>query len=255
MKIRILGCGAATGVPSLSGGWGRCDPANPKNRRRRPSILVEQGDTRILVDTTPDLREQLLDAGVRSLNGVLYTHAHADHVHGIDDLREINRAMKAGIPVYAEAPVLDSIRHRFDYAFVPFDAEKYSMYKPLLEPCVIDGPFRVGEVDVLPFEQDHGYVKTTGFRFGRFAYSTDVIDLPEAAFDALAGVTTWVVGCLMEEPHQTHAHLDKVLGWIERIRPRRTILTHMSVRLDFDALAAVLPPGVEPACDGLEIEV
>jgi phosphoribosyl 1,2-cyclic phosphate phosphodiesterase len=250
MKVTILGSGAAGGVPSISRGWGSCDPANPRNRRRRPSILVEEGENRILVDTSPDCREQLLDAQVRALSGVLFTHDHADHLHGIDDLREVNRAMQAPLPIFAAPEVIDSIRRRFPYVLGSVE-DGQSIYKPMLEPHAVTGPFAVGGMTVVPFEQDHGYCRTSGFRFGDFAYSTDVVELPEASFAALAGVRVWVVGCLTFTPHPTHAHLDKVLEWIARVRPERAYLTHMTPTLDYDALRAQLPAGVEPAYDGL----
>ncbi|HTH16070.1 MAG TPA: MBL fold metallo-hydrolase [Magnetospirillum sp.] len=254
MKITVLGSGAAGGVPSISRGWGACDPANPRNRRRRPSILVEDGGARILVDTSPDCREQLIDAGVQRLDAVLYTHDHADHLHGIDDLREVNRAMKAPLPIFAAPEVMASIGQRFPYVMGSVK-EGESIYKPMLEPHEIRGPFSVAGVNIVPFDQSHGFCRTLGFRFGAFAYSTDVVDLPEESFAVLAGVRTWVVGCLTFDPHPTHAHLDKVLGWIERIKPEQAYLTHMTPSLDFEALRARLPANVEPAFDGLEITV
>lgn len=252
MKVTILGSGAAGGVPSISRGWGACDPANPRNRRRRPSILVEEGDTRLLVDTSPDCREQLLDAGVQRLSGVLYTHDHADHLHGIDDLREVNRAMAAPLPIYGAPEVIASIRARFPYVLGSVE-EGQSIYKPMLDPHEILGPFQVAGLTVTPLEQDHGFCRTLGFRMGDFAYSTDVVDMPPASFDTLAGVRVWVVGCLTTQPHPTHAHLDKVLDWIARIRPERAYLTHMTPSLDYDQLCARLPAGVVPAHDGLTI--
>lgn len=254
MKVTILGSGAAGGVPSISRGWGDCDPAQPRNRRRRPSILVEQGTTRILVDTGADCREQLLDAGVRHLSGVLYTHDHADHLHGIDDLREVNRAMQAPLPIFAAPEVAASIRQRFPYVLGSVE-DGQTIYKPMLEPHDICGPFTVGDVAVVPYDQDHGYCRTLGFRFGEFAYSTDVVDLPEDSFAALDGITTWVVGCLTYNPHPTHAHLDKVLGWIERVKPRRAFLTHMTPTMDYETLRARLPAGIEPAYDGMVLDV
>lgn len=254
MKVTILGSGAAGGVPSISRGWGSCDPAQPRNRRRRPSILVEEGDTRILVDTSPDCRDQLLDAGVRSLSAVLYTHDHADHLHGIDDLREVNRAMQAPLSIFAAPEVMESIRIRFPYVLGSVE-EGQSIYKPMLEPHEIDGPFVVGGVTVVPYDQDHGFLRTLGFRFGNFAYSTDVVELPKESFAALEGVHTWVVGCLTFAPHPTHAHLDKVLDWIARVRPQRAYLTHMTPSMDYDSLRARLPAGVEPAYDSLVLNV
>lgn len=254
MKLRVLGCGAAGGVPSISRGWGACDPANPRNRRTRTSMLVEDGGTSILVDTSPDLRAQLLDAEIRRLDAVLYTHDHADHLHGIDDLREVNRAMGAPLPIHAAPEVLDSIRARFPYVLGEV-GEGQPIYKPMLLPHEIGGRFTVAGTKIVPFDQDHGYGRTLGFRFDAAAYSTDLVELPEESFSALEGIKVWVVGCLTFNPHPTHAHLDKVLGWIERIKPERAFLTHMTPGLDYEALKARLPAHVEPAYDGLVIEV
>lgn len=254
MRVTILGCGGSTGVPAIGNRWGACDPADPKNHRRRASILVETQGTRILVDTTPDLREQLLDAQVSRLDAVLYTHAHADHSHGIDELREICRLMDAPVPIFADAKTLDDLQQRFAYCFTPLTQEAI-YYKPVLVPHVIDGRFRVGPVEVVPFEQDHGFSTSQGFRFGRFAYSTDVVRLDEAAFAALEGIDVWVVDCVRVDPHPVHAHLPLTLSWIERVKPRRAILTHMNNTLDYQALSRRLPPGVEPGYDGLMIDV
>lgn len=256
MKITVLGCGAAGGVPMISIGWGACDPGNPRNRRRRPSILVEEGGTTILVDTSPDLRDQLLDAGVRHLDAVLYTHGHADHVHGIDDLREVNRAMGRSIDMFADAATLAEIEARFAYAFTPIGPGAKTIYKPLLDSHVLDGPFAVGGMEIVPFDQDHGYSRSTGFRFGaRAAYSTDVLDMPQASFDLLAGLDLWIVGCLVDTPHETHAHVAKVLDWVARLKPKLTVVTHMSPRLDYETLKAGLPCGIIPAYDGLTLTV
>ncbi len=254
MKVTILGCGGAGGVPMISHGWGDCDPGNPRNRRRRSSILVEQGETRLLVDTTPDLRDQAIEAGIRRLDAVLYTHGHADHTHGIDDLREINRAMGGPLDVYGDKGTLDGLVSRFAYVFESLDTTQYPIYKPMLVPRLIEGAFQVGEVAVTPFEQDHGYGRSLGFRFGPVAYSTDVVELPAEAFEILHKVPVWIVGCLTWNPHQTHAHVDKVLDWVDRIRPGLTLLTHMSIRLDYDDLCRKLPAHVRPAHDGLVIE-
>lgn len=264
LRLTILGCGAAPGVPSVSRGWGRCDPQNPRNRRRRASVLVaptgQGGGTStappLLVDTTPDLREQLLDAGVSALSAVLYTHAHADHLHGLDDLREVNRAMGGPLDIYADADTLAVVRDRFPYVLTPQAEGACSIYKPLLVPHLVDGPFSVAGVPVTPFRQDHGVMATLGFRFGsELAYSTDVVTLDEAAFRALEGVETWVVGCLGRDPHPTHAHVDKVLDWADRIGPRRVILTHLGLGLDYDSLRRSLPNGVEPAYDGQVLDI
>ncbi len=255
MKLTILGCGGAGGVPMVSVGWGRCDPAEPKNRRLRPSVLCREGDFTCLIDTGPDLRQQLLNAEVQRLDAVFFTHGHADHTHGIDDLREVNRVMRAAIPAYGTAETLADIRQRFDYVFQPLDLDKVPVYKPWLTPEPIAGErFRAGPWEVTAIDQDHGYGRTTGFRIGNCAYCTDVWQFPERSMELLQGLDCWVVGCLLDEPHPTHADLDKVIGWAERLRPKRTILTHMSPRLDYNALLARLPQGMEPAYDGMVID-
>jgi len=254
MKATLLGCGASWGVPAIGPNWGRCDPGDPRNRRRRGSLLVESRGARLLIDTSPDLREQLLDAGVAGLEAVLLTHAHADHLHGIDDIRMINRLIKRPLPLYADAATLAELRTRFGYVLRPV-AEGGPFYKPTLEPHEITGKFAAAGLAIVPFAQDHGYSTTLGFRIGALAYSTDVTELDDDAFAALAGVEVWIVDCLRREAHPTHSHLAKTLGWIERLRPRRAVLTHMDQSLDYRELAAELPPGVEPGCDGLVIEL
>jgi phosphoribosyl 1,2-cyclic phosphate phosphodiesterase len=254
--VTVLGCGPSWGVPRIGGDWGACDPANPKNRRRRASVLVEEGGSAVLVDTSPDLREQLLDAKVRGLDAVLYTHAHADHLHGIDDLRMVNRLIRKPLPIYAAAQTLAQIRERFGYVFGPGgDETKIGFYKPVLEPYEIDGPFTAAGLAVTPVSQDHGFSRTLGFRIKKFAYSTDVIRLDESAFAALAGIELWIVDCLRREPHVTHSHLDNTLDWIAKVRPRRAILTHMDESVDYDELRQILPAGVEPGYDGLAVEI
>jgi len=256
MRVTMLGCGPSWGVPRIGGIWGACDPTNPKNRRRRVSVMVEEGGATLLIDTSPDLRAQLLDAGVRRIDAVLFTHAHADHLHGIDDLRSVNRLMKKALPIYADAETLTAIRQRFGYVLTPSPGPAGpGFYKPVLEPVVIEGPFTVACIPVTPFAQDHGFSTTLGFRFGQFAYSTDVIELSDDAFAALAGVEVWIVDCVRREPHVTHSHLAKTLGWIARLKPRRAILTHMDESLDYATLSRELPPGTEPGYDGLVIDL
>ncbi len=254
MRVTVLGCGGSGGVPLIGGHWGACDPTNPRNRRLRVSALVEKGEIRVLIDTSPDLRQQLLDAGVGRLDAVLYTHDHGDHLNGIDDLRTVNRNLGGPLDVYADASTLEAIRERFGYVFDPVPPGGI-IYKPWLIPHEVSGPFTIGDIEVRPFRQDHGHTDTLGYRLGPIAYSTDVVELPEEAFEVLAGVKVWIVDCLQYEPHSTHAHLDKALSWIARVRPRRAVLTHMSARVDYDDLAGRLPAGVEPAYDGLAIEV
>lgn len=253
MKVTILGCGGSGGVPVIGGYWGQCNPHNPKNRRRRVSILVQQGDTNILVDCGPDVREQLISAQVTKVDAVIITHAHADHCHGIDDVRRLFWLNNnTPVPVYATAVDMDEVQRRFDYAFKPFDYG-FGWHAPLV-PRVITGPFRVGDLEILPFPQIHGRRISQGLRIGDFAYSTDLNVMTEENFAALAGVKLWIVDCIREEPdHPAHSWLSQTLGWIERVGPKQAYLTHMDIHLDYDETLAKCPPGVEPAYDGLEI--
>lgn len=255
MRVTILGCGASGGVPLLGCDCAVCAATDQRNHRRRSSVLIEAGAVRLLVDASPDLRAQLLEARVARLDAVLFSHAHADHCHGIDDLRLVCRAMDAALAAYATPDTLDELRRRFGYAFDP-RGHAAGWFKPALEARVIDGPFEIGGLSVVPFEQLHGPRFTTlGFRVGGFAYSTDVSDLDEPAFDALAGIDTWVVDCQSRVPSYVHSHVERTLGWIGRVRPRRAVLTHMGHELDFAGLAGELPSGVEPGYDGLVLDV
>lgn len=254
MKVTVLGCGPSWGVPALGPDWGRCDPADPRNRRRRCSLLVESRGANLLIDMAPDLRQQLLDADIARIDAVLLTHAHADHLHGIDDLRMASSLGRQEIPLFAAADTLAEVEQRFAYALRPVPPGR-RVYRPALTPHEIDGPFDAGGLQVVPFTQSHGYGTTTGFRIGGLAYSTDVVALDEAAFAVLAGIELWVVDCLRRTEHPTHSHLAKTLAWIERVKPRRAVLTHMDQSLDYRELTAELPPGVEPGYDGLAIEL
>ncbi|MDA1325959.1 MAG: MBL fold metallo-hydrolase [Proteobacteria bacterium] len=256
MKITILGCGPSSGVPTIIGDWGDCDPDNPKNRRRRPSIVVQQDDTTVLVDTSPDLREQLISAGIREIDAVLYTHEHADHVMGIDDLRAVRRHMGRNIDAYAAPDVLDGLRKRFGYLFSEIQ-DPEDLYRPILDSHVIHGPISIGSFAAIhPIDQDHGICSSLGFRFGKFAYSTDVVDFPEGSLDALKGIDLWIVDSLRDGPlHPTHANLERTLEWIDVVKPKRAILTHMNFQADYDKMAAACPAGVEPGYDGMVIEV
>lgn len=255
MKITILGCGGSGGVPMIGGHWGDCDPKNPKNRRLRASVLVEEGDVSLLIDTSPDIREQLLQNNVQKLSAVLYTHAHADHCHGIDDLRTMNWHMKAPIDIYGDAHTINEITQRFQYIFHPRpEVERY--YKPALAPHVITmDPLEFPPLTVTPFEQNHGYMNILGYRIGNFAYSTDCKSLSDAAFKTLEGLDTWVVDCARRKEHPTHSHLAQTLAWIERARPKRAFLTHMGTDLDYTTLCKELPPHIRPAYDGLKIDI
>lgn len=255
-RFTILGCGSSGGVPRLGGLWGECDPADPRNHRRRCSLLIEQtgdaGTTRVLIDTSPDLRAQLLDANVGVLDGVVYTHAHADHVHGLDDLRQIVFNTKRRLPVWADGPTQDSLLSRFGYAFVQPEG---SPYPPILEMHGIDGEVTVdgpgGAVRLQPFKVAHGAIDALGFRVGDVAYLPDVAEIYDAAWPLLAGLDCWIVDALRRRPHPTHAHLDRTLGWIARAAPRRAVLTNMHIDLDYAAVAAETPDHVVPAHDGM----
>lgn len=257
-QVTILGCGSSGGVPRPALGWGVCDPNNPRNRRRRTSILVEQGDpgrlTRILVDTSPDLREQLLDAGVDWLDGVLYSHIHADHTHGIDDLRALVIHRRRRIDAFLDEATARGMHGRFGYCF---KTPPGSDYPPILnehrlmpgQAITIHG--EGGAIDVLPYLQEHGDISSLGFRFGDFAYSADLKNLPPASAALLEGLDTWVLDALRYAPHPSHFSLDEALAWVERLRPRRAVLTNLHADLDYDELRAKLPPHVEPAYDGM----
>ncbi len=206
MKLTILGCGTSGGVPRMPEFWGACDSKNPKNRRLRASVLVEEGDTRIVIDTTPDFRAQMLAAKVQSLDAVFYTHDHADHVHGIDDLRGFFQQTRKKIPIYSDAQTLSEIKHKFEYIF-----HIRSGYPAMCHARELKGATTIGNLKVIPFEQGHGSSISLGYRFGEIAYSTDLNRLPETAFDALKGVKVWVVDALRYAPHPTHSHLEQTL--------------------------------------------
>lgn len=253
MRVTILGCGTSGGVPRVGGDWGACDPKEPKNRRRRCSILVEERGTKVLIDTSPDLREQMLDAEVKELDAVLWTHDHADQCHGIDDLRAYwLHARGKPVNAWSNQRTLDSLQQRFGYCF---EQPPGSMYPPIIRPHLLDGPLGIGPLEFVPFEQDHGFgTVSLGFRFGPIGYSNDVVELSDAAFAVLEGVEVWIVDAMRYKPHPTHAHVQRTLGWIERLKPKRAVLTNMHIDLDYQTLRNELPAGVEPAYDGMVIE-
>jgi len=262
LKFTILGCGSSGGVPRPALGWGDCDPRNPKNRRRRCSLLVEQsngvGSTRVLVDTSPDLREQLLAADVDWLDGVLFTHEHADHTHGIDDLRALFLRHRRRIDAYVDAATSQVLNARFGYCFV---TPAGSNYPPILNehrispgrPIIITGTG--GAIRALPFAQDHGDIASLGFRVGGVAYSSDLRDLPAESILVLKGLDLWIVDALRYKPHPSHFSVDEALDWIKRLAPRRAILTNLHSDLDYADLRRRLPSHVEPAYDGLRVEI
>lgn len=252
--VTILGCGSSGGVPRLGGKWGACDPENPKNSRLRCSLLIEQtatkGTTRVLIDTTPDMRAQLLSAKIGALDAVVYTHAHADHVHGLDDLRMIVINMRKRLPVWADATTKADLLTRFGYAF---ETPTGSSYPPILDMNEITGAFAVegagGEINFMPFEVAHGSINALGFRVGDMAYLPDVSDIPNKAWSHLQNLKLWIVDALRYEPHSSHTHVEKTLGWIKLAKPEHSIITNMHVDLDYTTLQSELPPGVEPAFD------
>ena len=258
LTFTILGCGSSGGVPRLGGIWGDCDPTNPKNRRRRCSLLVTretaEGTTRVLIDTSPDMREQLLDAEVSTLDGVVYTHSHADHMHGIDDLRQIVQNTRQRLPVWADGPTQEALLSRFGYAFVQPEG---SPYPPILDLHTIDGPVTVpgagGPITFTPFRADHGSMDALGFRIGPLAYLPDAVDIPAESWPTLEGLDCWIVDALRRKPHPTHAHLDMTLGWIAKAKPTRAVITNMHIDLDYETLRAELPPHITPAFDGMTI--
>jgi phosphoribosyl 1,2-cyclic phosphate phosphodiesterase len=273
LKFTILGCGSSSGVPRPALGWGDCDPKNPKNRRRRTSLLVErfpslnpaphagegrQAATRILIDTSPDLREQLLDADVNWVDGVFYTHEHADHTHGIDDLRSLFIKRRQRVDVYLDEQTAAMMQTRFSYCF---KSPPGSEYPPIVTehrlaagtPVVIEG--EGGAVTALPILQEHGDIPSLGFRFGNVAYSCDLSGLPPQSIAALADLDVWIVDALRYRPHPSHFSLDDALAWIDRLKPRRAILTNLHADLDYEVLRGKLPAHVVPAFDGMSITI
>ena len=262
LTLRILGCGSSGGVPRVGSGWGACDPGDPRNRRRRCSVLVERtgpgGTTRVLVDTSPDLREQLLDAEVGHLDAILFTHAHADHTHGIDDVRPLVIAMRRRIPVHADDATAALLRRRFGYCF---ETPPGSAYPPILDLVRLDPAVGVtvegagGPVMAAAFAMAHGSEEALGFRFGPIAYAPDVSTMPRDSAARLQALDTLVIDALRDTPHPTHYSVSDALALIAAVRPRRAVLTNLHTDLDYAALARRLPPTIVPAYDGLAVTV
>ncbi len=258
MKFTILGCGSSGGVPRLGGNWGECDPQNPKNNRRRCALMVQRitagGTTNILIDTSPDMRNQLLDAEIGHLDAVVYTHAHADHTNGLDDLRQYVLKQRAQMPVYADTLTSDALLDRFNYAFVQ---PKGSMYpailelNPLQEVTRIDGAG--GVIEFMSLDVDHGSMPAKGFRIGDLAYIPDVITIPDQTWPKLAGLDCWIIDALRRTPHATHTHLSNTIDWINRIKPKQAIITNMHIDLDYNDVMAETPENTVPAYDGMTI--
>jgi phosphoribosyl 1,2-cyclic phosphate phosphodiesterase len=263
LLVTILGCSASPGVPRIGNDWGACDPAEPRNVRSRCALLIERFDggerpTRILVDTGPDLRAQLLAARVDHLDGVLYTHHHADHTHGIDDLRAFFLNTRRLVDIYADAPTYERLFEAFAYCFRTAPG---SFYPPILRrhPMAAGTPLTIagagGPVEMLPFRQTHGDIDSLGFRVGGIAYSCDISDLPAESLPAVGGLDVWIINALRYTPHPSHLTVEQSLAWIERLKPRRGVLTHLHSDLDYAALKRSLPANVEPAFDGMQIEL
>ncbi len=260
-RLTLMGCGSSTGVPRVGGDWGSCDPKNPKNRRRRSAALIEKRTagrtTTVLIDTGPDLREQLLTAGTKHIDGVLYTHDHADHTHGIDDLRMIAYAMKKRIPVWADEITRANLLARFGYCF---EMPPGRNYPPILrmhdavsgEIVGVEG--EAGRVEIMPVLQVHGEIPSFGFRCGNVLYSPDISSLPDTSFPLVEGLDVWIIDALRYQPHPSHLTVGQALEWIGRVKPKRAILTHLHIDLDYEALRRELPDHVVPAYDGMVVE-
>ena len=260
----ILGCASSGGVPRIGNVWGVCDPNEPRNRRRRCALLIEgwsaedAGPTRVLIDTGPDIREQLLDAQVDRVDAVLYTHAHADHIHGIDDLRVLALHNRKRVDVYFTPETGDRLKEAFGYCFA---TPPGSDYPPILnaheiaagDRLVVDGPG--GSIEVLAFEQEHGNITSLGFRVADFAYSVDLSGFPDESLPAITGLWMWVLDALRPTPHPSHLSLPESLEWIERMTPKRVVLSDLHIDLDYRQLEAETPAHVTPAFDGMRIDV
>ena len=260
LTLTILGCGSSAGVPRPALGWGACDPDNPRNRRRRCSLLVEQtsgeGTTRVVIDTSPDLREQLIDANVDHIDAVFLTHEHADQTHGIDDLRSVVMHQRRRIPVYQNQSTSKDIVHRFSYCFI---APPGSDYPPILthraieggESCSIEG--KGGTLTLSAFNVQHGHIPALGFRIGNAAYTPDLNDIPHESWPALENLDLWIVDGLRYTAHPSHFSVKDALSWIDRFKPRRAVITNMHADLDYEVLRQKLPHGVIPAYDGMKL--
>lgn len=258
LKFTIMGCGSSGGVPRLGGNWGECDPKNPKNNRRRCSMLVERitkaGTTTVLIDTSPDMRNQLLDANVGHLDAVIYTHAHADHTNGLDDLRQYVLMQRAQIPVYADKMTKDALLDRFNYAFVQVEN---SIYPAILQMNDLQEITRIngagGEIEFMALDVDHGVMTTKGFRVEYLAYIPDVVVIPDHTWPKLAGLDCWIIDALRRTPHKTHTHLSNTIDWIEMLKPKHAVITNMHVDLDYEDVMSETPDNTVPAFDGMTI--
>ena len=262
MHFTILGCGSSPGVPRIGGDWGNCDPNNPKNRRRRASLLIEKfgadGKTVVVVDTGPDFREQMIGANIGSADAVIYTHSHADHIHGIDDLRSFVINTRERVQVWADKVTSDRLHESFGYCF---KTPEGSYYPAILEehritagkPFVIEG--KGGSIEIMPFEQLHGGIISLGFRIGALAYCSDVSGFDERALPHLNDLDIWIIDALQYKEHPSHLNLVQTLEWIDKLKPGRAILTHMHTPLDYQTVMNETPDHVEPAYDGMILKI
>jgi len=261
LAVTILGCGSSAGVPRVGQGWGACDPKNSKNRRRRCALFVERTNaegarTQVLIDMGPDLRAQLLDLNIDRLDAILLTHSHADHTHGIDEVRPLVIMHRQRMDLYMDAATSAVVRSHFGYIF---ETPEGSYYPPLLndkrlvpgDPVTIGGPG--GDITFLPFRLSHGEIDALGFRIGDFAYTPDLNGIPAESEAYLQGLKLWIVDALRYTPHPSHFSVPETLDWIEKLRPERAILTNLHTDLDFEQLRHKLPPHIEPAYDGMRI--
>lgn len=257
MRVTILGCGSSGGSPLVGCGCSVCKSTNPKNRRLRASIWVEIDNVSFLIDASPDLRQQALCAGIKKVDALLFTHSHADHVHGIDEMRSFNYIKDDSIPAYGDAVTMVELKERFPYIFQPKPEKVW--FRPSLEPHIFpDLPVQEVNIQGIPItliEQRHGKIRTIGYRFGNLAYCTDVDVFPDASLEALSGLDVWIIDCLRYRESYSHSTLETTLRWIEAVKPKQAILTHMAHDFDYDRLLEELPPGVVPAYDGMVIEL
>ena len=262
LTFTILGCGSSMGVPRVALGWGSCDPNNPKNRRRRCSLMVErvQGQgkvTRALIDCSPDLRAQLLDAEVDWIDGVLVTHEHADHTHGIDDLRPLFVSKRRRVDVYLDEPTSRAMHARFGYCFMTPPGSEYppiAHERRLVPGQAITISGQGGDIEVMPVLQNHGDIPSLGFRIGNVAYSADIKYLPDESLPLMAGLDVWIVDALRRAPHPSHLNLDEALYWIDRMKPKRAVLTNLHTDMDYAVLTAELPIHIAPGFDGMTFD-
>ncbi len=258
MRITMLGCGTSVGVPALGqAGWGSCDPNDSRNRRQRCAVLVEVNGTTILIDAGPDIRKQLLPHELKKIDAVLITHTHSDHVAGLDDLRAFYWPDRKDIQIYATEHHGSDIVARFPYLFTKNPESPSYFVPPMTLNHVCAGQrLQIGSCLIDVLHQEHGNTTSLGFLFnGKFAYSTDVIDMPDTVFERISGVDLWIVEALRSEPHSSHSHFSQTFSWIDRVKPKRAILTHLGLEADYKSLAKMCPSGTEPGVDGLQFDI